>query len=39
LNRQFDRLPERCHQCKDWMTGAAAKIAPNGSRDGAEAAS
>jgi pyruvate-formate lyase-activating enzyme len=28
LNRRFDELPDRCQACKDWMTGAAAKIAP-----------
>lgn len=32
LTRQFDRLPDRCQQCKDWMTGAASKIAPSASR-------
>jgi hypothetical protein len=29
LNRQFEALPARCHSCKDWMTGAAAKIGPD----------
>lgn len=28
LTHQFDALPDRCHACKDWMTGAAQKIAP-----------
>jgi hypothetical protein len=28
LSRQFDALPDRCQTCKDWMTGAAAKMAP-----------
>jgi pyruvate-formate lyase-activating enzyme len=28
LARRFDRLPERCLACKDWMTGAAARIRP-----------
>jgi pyruvate-formate lyase-activating enzyme len=28
LNHRFDALPDRCRDCKDWMTGAAAKIAP-----------
>jgi uncharacterized Fe-S cluster-containing radical SAM superfamily protein len=28
LHRQFDLLPDRCQTCKDWMTGAANKIAP-----------
>ena len=26
LQRRFDELPERCHDCKDWMTGAAERI-------------
>jgi pyruvate-formate lyase-activating enzyme len=28
LDRQFDALPDRCRECKDWMTGAAARITP-----------
>jgi pyruvate-formate lyase-activating enzyme len=24
----FDELPERCQECKDWMTGAAERIGP-----------
>ncbi len=28
LERRFERLPERCLSCKDWMTGAAARIRP-----------
>ena len=28
ITREFDQLPERCHTCKDWMTGAAQKIHP-----------
>ncbi|HJV66035.1 MAG TPA: radical SAM protein [Geomonas sp.] len=26
LERRFDELPERCQDCKDWMTGAAERI-------------
>jgi pyruvate-formate lyase-activating enzyme len=26
LEYRFDELPERCHNCKDWMTGAAERI-------------
>jgi len=26
LNHRFDLLPERCHTCKDWMTGAARRV-------------
>lgn len=28
LTYRFDLLPERCHSCKDWMTGAAERIHP-----------
>ncbi len=28
LEHRFDELPERCKNCKDWMTGAATKIHP-----------
>jgi hypothetical protein len=28
LARRFERLPERCQTCKDWMTGAAQRIRP-----------
>ena len=28
LSRQFDALPDRCHTCKDWMTGAAERVRP-----------
>jgi hypothetical protein len=28
LAYRFKDLPERCHHCKDWMTGAAERIAP-----------
>jgi pyruvate-formate lyase-activating enzyme len=28
LHRQFAELPERCHTCKDWMTGAAERVRP-----------
>jgi sulfatase maturation enzyme AslB (radical SAM superfamily) len=27
LQYRFDELPARCHSCKDWMTGAAVRIA------------
>lgn len=29
LNRQFDLLPDRCHGCTDWMTGASVKLRPS----------
>jgi pyruvate-formate lyase-activating enzyme len=33
LERRFDQLPDRCHKCQDWMTGAARRIrACNGRR-------
>jgi hypothetical protein len=28
LRHEFDKLPERCRNCKDWMTGAAQRIRP-----------
>lgn len=28
LERRFDDLPARCHECKDWMTGAAERVRP-----------
>lgn len=28
LERRFAELPDRCHDCKDWMTGAAQRIRP-----------
>ncbi len=28
LAHRFDDLPERCHTCKDWMTGSADRIQP-----------
>jgi pyruvate-formate lyase-activating enzyme len=28
LKREFDRLPERCSTCTDWMTGAAERVRP-----------
>lgn len=34
LTHQFDRLPDRCQTCKDWMTGAAYKIAPSAASAG-----
>jgi len=30
LNYHFDELPERCQNCKDWMTGTAERINPTG---------
>ncbi len=29
LARDYDNLPERCHTCTDWMTGAAERLRPN----------
>jgi len=29
LQHRFDELPERCHTCTDWATGAAERIRPN----------
>jgi hypothetical protein len=29
LEYRFDELPERCRNCKDWMTGAAERIRPS----------
>ena len=26
--RRFGELPERCHKCTDWMTGAAERVRP-----------
>lgn len=28
LDRKFAELPERCHTCTDWMTGAAERVRP-----------
>lgn len=28
LAREFDRLPDRCQTCKDWMVGVAERIRP-----------
>jgi pyruvate-formate lyase-activating enzyme len=28
LERRFGDLPDRCHTCKDWMTGAAERVRP-----------
>ena len=28
MERRFDDLPERCHACRDWMTGAARRVRP-----------
>ena len=30
LDRMFDDLPERCHDCTDWKTGASQKLRPGG---------
>lgn len=32
LERRFDELPDRCQDCKDWMTGAANRIRPDDSQ-------
>lgn len=29
LAERFDELPELCHTCKDWMTGAAKRVRPS----------
>jgi uncharacterized Fe-S cluster-containing radical SAM superfamily protein len=29
LAHRFDELPERCHSCQDWMTGAAERLRPD----------
>lgn len=29
LERRFAELPERCHTCTDWMTGAAERVRPD----------
>jgi len=29
LEHRFEELPERCKDCKDWMTGAAERIGPS----------
>ncbi len=29
LQHDWDGLPERCHTCTDWMTGAAERLRPN----------
>ena len=29
LQHRFDELPQRCHTCSDWMTGAAERIRPD----------
>ncbi|TVR66774.1 MAG: radical SAM protein [Gemmatimonadales bacterium] len=26
LDRRFDELPDRCHDCRDWMSGAAERV-------------
>lgn len=38
LERRFDELPERCHECRDWMTGAAKRIRPRPSALAADGA-
>ena len=30
LDRDFDKLPMQCQQCKDWMTGVADRVRPDG---------
>jgi len=30
LAHRYDELPDRCHTCTDWMTGAAQRIRPAG---------
>ncbi|MFC1782209.1 radical SAM/SPASM domain-containing protein [Planctomycetota bacterium] len=32
LEHRFDELPDRCKDCKDWMTGAAERIQPTSSQ-------
>ncbi|HSM04365.1 MAG TPA: radical SAM/SPASM domain-containing protein [Longimicrobiales bacterium] len=34
LAHDFDALPDRCHSCQDWMTGAADRIRPAGASAG-----
>jgi len=29
LSQRFEELPDRCHTCRDWMTGAAQRIRPS----------
>jgi pyruvate-formate lyase-activating enzyme len=29
LKHEFDQLPQRCQECKDWMVGAAKRVYPN----------
>jgi uncharacterized Fe-S cluster-containing radical SAM superfamily protein len=29
LEHRYDELPERCHTCQDWMTGAAERVHPD----------
>lgn len=33
LEHRFDELPERCHSCQDWMTGAAERRRPTAAGD------
>ncbi len=37
IEHRFGELPERCKTCKDWMTGAAVRIRPDGAASDAEA--
>jgi hypothetical protein len=30
---RYDELPERCHTCQDWMTGAAVREHPETTAD------
>lgn len=34
LGRRFTELPDRCQGCKDWMTGSAKRIKPEGEGNG-----
>jgi len=36
LNKDFDALPERCHTCTDWQTGAAQRVRPKTEKEVAE---
>ncbi len=38
MERRFDELPQRCQECKDWMTGGALKIRPTQNRQQAPVA-
>jgi len=38
LGRRFTELPDRCQECKDWMTGSAKRIKPEGEEENGGAA-